>query len=789
MKNLLTYSIVALLLAVSCREAPRSNPFDPVNSPVMITIQSPTDNSTFQLGQTITFRAISSTDDIPSVEDAIFRWASDRDGTLALESFFQIDSLSAGTHTITLDVSAGELGRASKSITVVIQAAAALAVQINEPPGDTTFLVGSGLAPRADEWLPADAERIAARSWKFGSESGIDDKFVEEPDTIYWNVPGVYNLVYTVIDNLGRQAADSVQVTVLAMSTPPQVLIISPLADTTIVPGQTLMFEATDAAGDAPIVQRSWLFPEGSGLEGSQDTSALAGNKTFLIPGTFPVVYGVRDALGAAVFDTVTIAVSDTASELTVDIVQPEQDDITLIEGDSVYFAGFFSPADVTIENHFWDFDSTSGMVSHTDSIQEPGWKTFSLPGIFTVSYSAIDNRGKSDTSTVSVIVNPNQAPETEIVSPSDTTIPVNSSLTFTASDTDPDGSVSVRYWSWPEESGIEPSAQDSAMDAGERIFAAAGTFVIHYTVTDNKGLSSMDSVTVTAIENQLPGASIDIPAADTSLFTGDSLLFQATASDPDGALADSSWEVTIDGQPSGTIEAPVAGGFYYIFSTAGTYQIRLIVNDNLGVEASDSVIVTVEDAPVEPVNELPSASIISPPDTMIAAGNTLTFFASDFDSDGTIVSRQWNFGTGSGVDATGATSDFVQNIQFNNPGAFDVTYTVTDDLGGSYTTQSVRITVVSNNAPVVSIVSPVQDNVSIASGAFITFQATDSDPDGRVVARLWDYGAGSGLAQDTVAFPGNRTFSAAGTFIVRYSATDNYGATGADSITVVVNQ
>ena len=197
--------LVMALTIISCRETPRDNPFDPVNSPVTIDIVSPADNSIFQLGQTISFRANASTDDIPSIEDAVFRWTSDRDGTLALENFFQIDSMSAGTHNITLDVSAGDLGRASKSITVVVEAAAALAVQIKEPPGDTTFLVGSGIVPRADEWLPADAERIAARSWTFGSDSGIDDQFIEEPDTVYWNVPGVYHLVYSVIDNLGRQ--------------------------------------------------------------------------------------------------------------------------------------------------------------------------------------------------------------------------------------------------------------------------------------------------------------------------------------------------------------------------------------------------------------------------------------------------------------------------------------------------------------------------------------------------------------------------------------------------------
>ena len=81
------------------------------------------------------------------------------------------------------------------------------------------------------------------------------------------------------------------------------------------------------------------------------------------------------------------------------------------------------------------------------------------------------------------------------------------------------------------------------------------------------------------------------------------------------------------------------------------------------------------------PVNQAPNGVITAPStDLTITVGQSVTFAGSGTDPDNNVpLTYLWQFGTGSGL--ADATSQNPGAVQFNNPGTFVVTFTVSDAL------------------------------------------------------------------------------------------------------------
>ena len=139
---------------------------------------------------------------------------------------------------------------------------------------------------------------------------------------------------------------------------------------------------------------------------------------------------------------------------------------------------------------------------------------------------------------------------------------------------------------------------------------------------------------------------------------------FDASASgDPDGSITSYAWDF-------GTGTTGTGRSVEHTYGESGSYQVRLTVTDDDGVEASatDELV----------VNVLPTARIVATP-VDGEAPVSVTFDASlSADEDGEIVSFDWDF---AGVGAAGGiTADYT----FDDPGVYAVRLAVTDDLGGT---------------------------------------------------------------------------------------------------------
>jgi PKD repeat protein len=133
--------------------------------------------------------------------------------------------------------------------------------------------------------------------------------------------------------------------------------------------------------------------------------------------------------------------------------------------------------------------------------------------------------------------------------------------------------------------SGSFGDKTSSTSTSPSHTYAAAGTYSVKLTVTDDHGAqhSTTKSVTVTA-----PTAPNQPPVANfTFSCTGLACTFSNTSTDPDGTIASSSWAFG-DGGSSGSPSPS------HTYAAAGTYAVKLTVTDDKGASASTTKNVTV---------------------------------------------------------------------------------------------------------------------------------------------------------------------------------------------------
>lgn len=253
-------------------------------------------------------------------------------------------------------------------------------------------------------------------------------------------------------------------------------------------------------------------------------------------------------------------------------------------------------------------------------------------------------------------------------------------------------------------------------------------------------------------VPNKLP------VAAFTSSVTDLTVAFDASGSaDTDGTVDSYAWDFG-DGQ---TAAGPAPS---HVYSTAGDHTVALTVTDNSGESTTITHTVT-----TNLVNVAPTAAFSS-----TVTDLTVAFDASgSTDSDGTIASYSWNFGDGS--TGTGVTPSHAYAI----PGSYPVTLSVTDNKG---LVSDTRNTVV---ATAKVLVPPTSSFTRSATGLSLSLDgSTSTDSDGTIASYAWTFGDGqSGTGATTT-----HAYTAAGTFQVSLTVTDNDGAssTSTQSVTLV---
>jgi PKD repeat protein len=465
---------------------------------------------------------------------------------------------------------------------------------------------------------------VVSCGWNFGDGTPVSTGVAVNHA---YAVAGTYQVTLTVTDNLGATGSVTKSVTVAA-NVPPVASFTSSAANL------AASFDGSASSDpDGTVASYSWDFGDGSAAG-----IVAKPSHTYAGSGTYTVTLTVKDNQGATGVLTKSVTVAANLPP------------VASFTSSAVNLAASFDGSasadpDGTIASYSWDFGDGSAPGSGPTPSH-----LYGAAGTYTVVLTVTDNQGGTGSSTTAVTVTAgvNQLPVASFTSSS-----ANLVASFNGSaSADPDGTIASYSWDFGD--GSAPGSGP----APSHTYAAAGTYQVVLTVTDNQGGTGSSTKSVTVAVNQPPVASFTSSAVNLAAsFDG------SASSDTDGNVASYSWNFG-DGSAAGVGATPS-----HVYAGSGTYQVTLTVTDNQGATGFVTNPVTVA------ANQPPVASFTS------SAVNLATSFngSASTDTDGTVASYSWNFGDGSaaGVGATPSHS-------YAAVGTYQVTLTVTDNQGAT---------------------------------------------------------------------------------------------------------
>ncbi|HEY8933713.1 MAG TPA: PKD domain-containing protein [Cyclobacteriaceae bacterium] len=403
------------------------------------------------------------------------------------------------------------------------------------------------------------------------------------------------------------------------------------------------------------------------------------------------------------------------------------------------------------------------------------------IAGVYTFRLTVTTDAGDSayDDVVVTVVASVNQVPVANAGADKTITLPTNS-LNLVGSGSDTDGTIATYLWtkvSGPTTFTLTNADKATASLAG----LVAGTYVFQLTVTDDKGATASDQVTVLvnpAAVNQVPIANagtdktVNLPTSTLNI-TG-------SGSDADGTITTYLW-TKISG-PTVTITNANAATVSLSALVAGMYVFQLTVTDDKSATASDQVTVTVIAA-----NQSPTANA-GADITITLPTSTTNIIGSGTDPDGSISGYAWTFVSGPAIPTlVNASSTTVTANGLNTAGTYTFRLTVTDnnsatgfdDVKVIVNAMPVNIPPTANAGPDQSITLPVNT---------ITLNGSGTDPDGGSITYAWIKVSGPTATlsnQATASLTANNLL--AGTYVFRLTVTDNQSASKSDDVTVTV--
>ncbi|MDX1812527.1 MAG: PKD domain-containing protein, partial [Gammaproteobacteria bacterium] len=290
------------------------------------------------------------------------------------------------------------------------------------PEGDVTIAVGESVDFNAMGSSPDGLELTYL--WNFGG--GAPDFVGQMPGMVPFNEAGVFPVTLLVIDSAGNPDPNPPSITVTVVDPlAPIAQIISPAGDITIAEGDTVDFMGmgVSPSGAEPLSYH-WDFDRFSAPTDVPNPGPVVFDKA----GIYEAEFWVKDANGVKsapvdIMITVEPASASTTPPPTTggqtspptanrgpgvpdaDIILPATRSVTIAVGDAVEFAADVENVDPATAIMVWDFD---GAVPNVVG-QNPGFVTFDMQGVYTVTFTVTSADGVVDPNPpkVEVIVEP----------------------------------------------------------------------------------------------------------------------------------------------------------------------------------------------------------------------------------------------------------------------------------------------------------------------------------------------------------------------------------------------
>jgi hypothetical protein len=372
-------------------------------------------------------------------------------------------------------------------------------------------------------------------------------------------------------------------------------------------------------------------------------------------------------------------------------------------------------------------------------------------------------------------------------------TLPAGAVLTGTATDDGLPNPPAAMTYAWTKVSGPGTVTLGSPSSlATTATFSAAGTYTLRLTANDS-ALSSTDDVVVTVNAappiNQAPvvnaGADQTITLPATASLAG--TVTDDGLPNPPGAVT-VAWSM-VSGPGTVTFSNPSATTSTASFSVAGTYTLRLTANDS-ALASTDDLVVTVNPSPI---NQAPVVS--AGPDQSVACPSlpcTVTLVGTVTD-DGLPnppgqTTSTWTKVSGPVGPTIASPSNPTTTVTFTSAGAYTFRLTATDSALTTSDDVIVTVSSVVNQAPVVN--AGADQAITLPAPATLNGTVTDDglpNPPATVTT-TWTKVSGPGTVTfaDPSAKSTSATFSTAGSYTLRLTASDSVLSTSDDVVITV---
>jgi hypothetical protein len=446
--------------------------------------------------------------------------------------------------------------------------------------------------------------------------------------------------------------------------------------------------------------------------------------------------------------------------------------------GASITLSADASDSDGTISKV--EFFQGATLIGHSASASNPYSLVWTAPGAgsYLLTAKATDDRGGSaSTSAVTLTVNSNAPPDISVSSPLDgSTFTAPTALTFSASATDPDGTVaSLDLYEGTTLLQHVAGTSKTVLLSYVYANASAGTHVFKLTATDNLGAASTRTIALSG--NQAPSIVLLTPAncsagAQPMQLSG----LRAHVWDIDGAVT--KVEFYQDGSLLGIADSKI--GYEYTINRAinlpqpGKYVFTAKAYDNRGAVTTSAPISYYVDVP-------PTVTLISPVDgAKYRITNMVTLAADVSDADGTISEVSfWSDRSSQFPLARLTQPPYTAVVGTFSAGDYTITAKAKDNRGIVTTSTPVVIHILTNLPPTVSLTAP-SDGVTVYAGTALTLSANASDPDGSVAKVEFLSDGSNQIGASLTAPPYTQSWTASlptGSHTISARATDNAGA------------
>ncbi len=587
---------------------------------------------------------------------------------------------------------------------------------------------------------------------------------------------GIYQFELTVTDDKGAVGKDTVIITVKPDPNKRPTANAGP--DQTItLPSNSTTLNGSGNDSDGTISSYLWTKIFGPSVTISNSTMATTTIKG-LVEGIYQFELTVTDDKGAIGKDIINVTVNPAPNKPPTANAGSNQT-ITL-PTNSIKLNGMGTDSDGTIASYSWiKLSGASGTISNSSMASTA--VNGLVQGNYQFELTVTDDKGAVGKDIVNVTVNPapNKPPTANAGSNQTITLPSNS-VTLTGSGLDPDGTIAS--YSWIKLSGASATISNSSMASTAVNGLVEGNYQFELTVTDDKGAVGKDivNVTVNPAPNKPPTANAG--SNQTITLPTNSIKLNGMGTDSDGTIAFYSW-TKLSGA-SATISNSSMASTAVNGLVQGNYQFELTVTDDKGAVGKDIVNVTVNPAPNKP----PTANAGSN-QTITLPTNSIKLNGMGTDSDGTIAFYSWT--KLSGASATISNSSMASTaVNGLVQGNYQFELTVTDDKG-AVGKDTVKVTVNAaaavNKAPVANAGS--DQTITLPTNS-TQLSGSGTDADGTISSFGWKKIAGPSTFTivNSSSYIVTINNLVAGVYQFELTVADDKGATGKDTVKVVVN-